>query len=177
VVKNRFRVEAAVVRDYHASAMTDMAEPVTKPRFLIALVLFSIGWLAMLPQAPLVFQIVSPVCFFLFLLVGMPRTALHRKVPPRELLLLAIVLLLFIAAAVASKVFLPEGTNQRIDTVLRRPLILIPLWALFVGVAFALRRRQIGARGLQGVREFGKATAEVAREIRDNDDDQGPHPA
>ncbi len=117
--------------------MTVMNAPNTN-RFVVWAVLFSLGWLSFfwIPR-------VAGLFFFAAWFIAMPREALHRIVPRRELLWMACVLIAFVAIAAALKIFVPASAGQAADRFLSHPAVVIPLWLLSLWLGYRGWRRRV----------------------------------
>lgn len=123
----------------------ELMQTVSRSRFIASLTLFSVGWLLMLLQNPLL-GLVIPACFTLAFVVRLSPAERQRQIPPRELLLMGAFLLAFVLVMVAAKVWMPEATNERIEAVLRSPWFVIPTWIASVSlILFVWKKRQRAA--------------------------------
>ncbi len=107
-------------------------------RFAAWTVLVSLGWFSFLWIAR-----AAGLFFLAAWFVAMPREALHRVLPRRELLWMACVLLGFVAIVVALKIFVPSSSDRAADQFLRNPAIILPLWLLCLWLGYRGWRRRV----------------------------------
>jgi uncharacterized membrane protein len=99
-------------------------------QFVLAVVLYSIGCVALLANA---YSFVSTICFTLPAVILMRRSEMTRPIPIRELWIVIAILAALVALIILANSFIPKSAGEHL---IRRPAFVIPLWAMMTVALF-----------------------------------------
>jgi hypothetical protein len=106
-------------------------------RFVIAAILVSAGCYALLARWP------DPAIFFGFLpIVTMSRSEMAKPIPSRELLIIIGIALAFVVVVIASKWLVPRSVDADIQSVMRHPAFVLPLWIFLLWILYRVYCKQ-----------------------------------